>query len=99
MSLDANDRFIVSVVTRGGIAEVLNDHLERPEFQPDDDRLTEEVCRVYAEALGELDDHDPACDEAYCALLDGCWGGWASGRDVESGGPPRLAAEAGRTKV
>src|SRR5215831_10427713 len=70
MSLDANDRFIVSVVTRGGIAEDLNDHLERPEFRPDDDRLTDLVCRAYAEALGELDDHDPGCEEAYGALLD-----------------------------
>jgi hypothetical protein len=43
VALDSNDRFIVSVVTRGGIAEELNDHLERPEFRPDDDRLTDEV--------------------------------------------------------
>jgi hypothetical protein len=70
MALDSNDRFIVATVTRGGIAEELNDHLERPEFRPDDDRLTDEVCRAYAEALGELDDHDPGFDEAYCALLD-----------------------------
>src|SRR5262245_15952692 len=74
MALDSNDRFIVSVVTRGGIAEELNDHLERPEFRPADDRLTDEVCRAYAEALGELDGHDPGFEETYCALLDGLLG-------------------------
>jgi hypothetical protein len=70
MALDSNERFIIATVTRVGVAGELNDHLERPEFRPDDDRLTGEVCRAYAEALGELDDHDPGFDEAYCDLLD-----------------------------
>ena len=56
---DPKQLFVVSAITRESIAEDLNVILEVSDVDdrllPDDDRLTDEVCREYAKELGEID--------------------------------------------
>jgi hypothetical protein len=56
---DASKLFVISAISRKGIAEDLNDWLEIREFEQhvadDDDRLTDAICTAYAAALGEID--------------------------------------------
>lgn len=70
--MDPDQLFTTNAISRWGIAESLNDHLEHldlPRSIADgDDRLTDEVCREYAKEMGEIDpdlDTDATDDEAY----------------------------------
>lgn len=60
---DPNAQFVVTHVTRGSIAENLNDYYENytgnhGQLTADDDRLTDEICRQFATFLGNLDTSD-----------------------------------------
>jgi len=59
--LDKAKLFVVSAISREGIAEDLNEFLENgidappsdERLKPDDDRLTDEICTEYARKIGE----------------------------------------------
>jgi hypothetical protein len=57
--MDANQRFIVSSISRKSITSSLNDYLENegrePAFSDGDDRLTDAICSKYASQIGDLD--------------------------------------------
>jgi len=59
---DSKQLFTTNAVTREGIAEELNLTLECCELEeriaPDDDRLTDEICQQYADAIGGIDELD-----------------------------------------
>lgn len=76
---DPKKLFVVSAVSREGIAEALNEYLDDNEaltddrLQFDDDRLTDEICEAYATGLGEIDLQDSTeamVEEAECDLFD-----------------------------
>lgn len=57
---DPNQVFIISAISRKQIAEDLNEFLDEQEvagdrLTPDDDRLTPELCREYADSLYYVD--------------------------------------------
>jgi hypothetical protein len=59
MNRDPEQTFVVWTVTRKDIAESLNEAIERTgvkmkEFEPDDERLTDEECQVFAEAINDV---------------------------------------------
>lgn len=62
--MNPDQLFITNAITRRGIAESLNDHLESMDLPrsiaDNDDRLTDEVCREYAKEIGDI---DPDLDE------------------------------------
>lgn len=57
--LDSKQVFIVSTITRESIAECLNQMLScfgfEDRLEPNDKRLTDEICAEYAEELGKID--------------------------------------------
>lgn len=58
--LDPDQLFVVSAIKRSGIAEALNEYLESLEttterLKENDPRLTDEVCRAYADELGDIE--------------------------------------------
>lgn len=67
---DPEELFVVNAVTRRLIAESLSDVTAEP-VAADDPRLTAEVCREYAAALGEinLEDEEGRNDEELESLL------------------------------
>lgn len=76
--LDPNQRFVARSYTRKHIANSLNAAIEVaksdvPHFAPDDPRLTDEVCRAFAESTWEAMDLDAVAEaehEAWVAFLD-----------------------------
>ena len=56
--MDPNKLFVVSRITRAGIAENLD-------LDPNDPRLTDELCEKYAHELGNVHgtDEDELCEE------------------------------------
>jgi len=79
MSRDPEQRFIVEWTTRKDIAEALNDYLDTttgspPErLEPDDDRLTDEVCEAYGKAMGHVNifyDEPDTADAERCEAND-----------------------------
>ncbi len=81
MSLDPKKLFVVSAVTREGIAADLNDYLQNCEDErrvtDDDDRLTDEVCQYYADLVSEIEcgedmtegDKEEAFEQAFADTL------------------------------
>ena len=62
MPLDRDQSFVIDSVTRCEIADTVNNWMSSTNtcgdahLDLDDDRLTDEVCREYARALGDIDD-------------------------------------------
>ena len=62
MPLDRDQSFVIDSITRCEIADAANDWMSSTNtygdvrLDLDDDRLTDEVCREYARALGDIDD-------------------------------------------
>ncbi len=62
MPLDRDQCFVIDSITRCEIADTANDWMDSTNtygdvrLDLDDDRLTDEVCREYARALGDIDD-------------------------------------------
>ena len=65
--MDPNQVFIVSALSRKGIAEELNEYLDNcgldTVFTEDDDRLTDEICTTLAKKQGEMDMCEAAVSE------------------------------------
>lgn len=63
---DLNQLFVIKAIARYVIADELNEYLDltanKERLAPDDDRLTDEICRKYAAGLAELDGSDAADD-------------------------------------
>jgi hypothetical protein len=61
---DAEELFVISSISRKSIAEELNGYLEdigvAERLSPDDARLTDARCKMYAEKLSDIDNSDPA---------------------------------------
>lgn len=75
MPLNRTQLFVISAISREGIADDLNDYLEDAEhprmFQPDDARLTDAICTEYAAKVGEIQAEDLTegdADEAIAEL-------------------------------
>ena len=67
MPLDPKQLFVVNAICRAGIASELSGTREccgykhpigPQEIAEDDDRLTDEICQAYADAIGEIDYSD-----------------------------------------
>ena len=52
--LDPKQVFVIEMTTRKSIADDLNELLDRKEFTPGDPRLTDKVCRKYADGLYDI---------------------------------------------
>lgn len=67
---DPNQVFVISAITRAGIAEDLNEWLEEGTLEDrlaiDDDRLTDEICAEYAQKVGEVDEDMTDSAQAEC---------------------------------
>ena len=85
MNLDPDQVFVINAITRSGIAEDLQDirtacNYKHPTGQQtialDDERLTDELCQDYADALGQIDFYyseesaEEASHNAACILLE-----------------------------
>jgi len=85
MNLDPDQVFVINAITRSGIAEDLQDirtacNYKHPTGQQtialDDERLTDELCQDYADALGQIDFYyseesaEEASHNATCILLE-----------------------------
>lgn len=73
--LDPNQLFVISAISREGIAEDLNDYvlahgvITEPPLAEGDPRLTDEICNEYAELLGNINcEHEDDEDEAVASL-------------------------------
>jgi len=70
---DPNQLFVTNAITRGQIAEDLNDYLEAlrspHRLALDDDRLTDEICANFAGQVGNLDEGSSDHDDQYLGLL------------------------------
>lgn len=51
----ADQLFVISAISRAGIADDLNEHLGHHEFAVEDPRLTAELCTAYASHLGGVE--------------------------------------------
>jgi len=66
--MDPNEKFMTACITRKGMAEDLNEviqehELDIPEFEPGDDRLTQEVMEFFVAKVEKYDEllEDPGC--------------------------------------
>jgi hypothetical protein len=72
--MDPEKLFVVSAISRRGIAEDLNGYLEQHNDEPrllsDDSRLTDAICKAYATELGNVDMDLPeeAVEEEFCRI-------------------------------
>lgn len=71
-TLDPNAQFTIQSLTREEIAEAFNGIIENedwtniPAFEPNDPRLTDEVCRDYCQAVAEaISNCDELIDSSY----------------------------------
>lgn len=58
--LDPNQIFVICTIKRKHVARDLNDSLDRKEFKLDDPRLTDQVCKAFADGLYKISDR---CEE------------------------------------